>query len=168
MRGQVSAGTDPMSGSGRRHERIRGGYLISTDPARLDLDMLHSFLREAYWSAGIPRDVLERGIRHSLPFGLYDEDGVQCGFARVTSDHASFALLSDVFVLPAHRARGLGKWLVETAMAHPELQGLRRWLLATADAHGLYRRFGFAAPADPTIYMTIERSPAELWGAAHD
>jgi GNAT superfamily N-acetyltransferase len=150
------------------YEAALGGYVISTDPARLDLDMLHAFLREAYWSTGIPRDVLERGIQNSLPFGLYAEDGAQCGFARVTSDYATFALLADVFVLSAHRGRGLSKWLVETVMAHPELQGLRRWLLATADAHELYRRFGFGAPADPGIYMMIERRPEELWGHARD
>ena len=66
-------------------------------------------------------------------------------------------------LLPAHRAQGLGKWLIETAMAHRDLQGLRRWLLATADVHGLFRRFGCAALADPGIYMAIERSPAEIW-----
>jgi N-acetylglutamate synthase-like GNAT family acetyltransferase len=145
------------------YERTRDGYVISTEVERLQINTIHRFLERAYWSIGIPRAVVERAIRHSLPFGLYAAGGEQCGFARVTSDFAVFAMLSDVFVLPQHRGRGLGKWLVETALAHPDLQGLRRWLLATADAHALYRQVGFAELSDPTIFMAIERSPEKLW-----
>lgn len=143
----------------------RDGYEVSCDPARLDLDVVHGFLTRAYWSEGVPRDVVERSIENSIPFGLYAPDGSQAGFARVVSDRAVVAYLGDVFVSEAHRGRGLGGFLVECVLAHPELQGMRRWSLATADAHGLYRRFGFGPPAVPDIHMTIERSPAELWGA---
>jgi GNAT superfamily N-acetyltransferase len=106
---------------------------------------------------------MERSIEHSLPFGLYGPDGEQAGFARVVSDRAVFAYLCDVFVLPDHRGRGLGIWLVRCALEHPELQGLRRWALATADAHELYARFGFGQPAQPEIHMVIEHSPEETW-----
>jgi GNAT superfamily N-acetyltransferase len=120
------------------------GYEISTDPARLDLDLIHRFLsREAYWSPGVPRDVVERALANSLCFGLFAPGGAQAGFARAVTDRATFAYLADVFVLPEHRGRGLGVWLVETVLAHPDLQGLRRIELATVDAHGLYERFGF-------------------------
>ncbi|HEY8584386.1 MAG TPA: GNAT family N-acetyltransferase [Capillimicrobium sp.] len=128
------------------------GYEISTDPARLDLGAIHAFLTTAYWSPGVSRETVERSIAHSIPFGLYAPDGAQAGFARVVSDRAVFAYLGDVYVLPEHRGRGLGVWLVETVLAHPELQGLRRFHLATADAHGLYERFGFR-PADPARMM---------------
>jgi GNAT superfamily N-acetyltransferase len=131
-------------------------------------DVIHAFLRRAYWSIGIPRDRPVRAIEHSLPFGLFAPDGVQRGFARVVTDRAVSALLCDVFVLPADRGRGLGAWLVECALAHPELQGLRRWSLATADAHELYRRFGFAPLAHPEVHMAIERSPEELSPAPAD
>lgn len=140
------------------------GYEVSTDRNRLDLGFIHAFLATSYWSPGIPRDVLERGIANSLPFGLYAPDGVQAGFARAVTDRATFAYLGDVFVAEEHRGRGLGKFLVETVLEHPELQGLRRWTLATADAHELYRRFGFGAPSQPEIHMVIERRAEELWG----
>jgi GNAT superfamily N-acetyltransferase len=138
----------------------RGDYVISTDPARLDLDTIHAYLsEEAYWSPGVPREVVERSIEHSLNFGLY-LGGVQAGFARVVSDYATFAWLADVFVLPEHRGAGLGKWLVETAVSHPELRGLRRWVLATGDAHELYTRFGFRSAAGDPRFMVLEaRSP---------
>lgn len=145
------------------YSRSRDGYVITTDPARLDLDVVHRFLRDAYWATGIPRDVLARAIRHSLPFGLYAPGGEQCGFARVLTDRAIAALLADVFVLPEHRGRGLGAWLVGCVLAHPDLQGLRRWSLATADAHGLYERFGFTTLANPEAHMAIERTPGDLW-----
>lgn len=132
----------------------RGPYVVSTDPARIDLEVVHQYLTRSYWSAGIPRDVLESAVRHSLSFGLYEWDR-QVGFCRVITDHATFAYLADVFVLESHRGRGLSKWLMECVKAHPALQGLRRWLLVTRDAHGLYRQFGFAPVANPPGWMEI-------------
>jgi GNAT superfamily N-acetyltransferase len=133
------------------------GYEISTDRARLDLDTVHRYLsEEAYWSPGVAREVVERAVANSLCFGLYAPDGAQAGFARAVTDRAIFAYLGDVFVLAPHRGRGLGVWLVETVLAHPDLQGLRRIELATADAHGLYERFGFAPLRDVERFLTLE------------
>ena len=131
-----------------------GAYEISTDPARLDLDVIHGFLTESYWARGIPRETVARSLRGSLCFGVYHA-GAQVAFARAITDRATFAYLADVFVLPAHRGRGVGKRLIAAIKAHPELQGQRRWLLGTRDAHGLYRQFGFAPPADPSLWMEI-------------
>jgi GNAT superfamily N-acetyltransferase len=126
----------------------RDGYEISTDPARLDRDAIHAFLRIAYWSTGIERDVVERSIDSSIPFGLYAPDGELAGFARAVTDGATFAWIADVFVLDPHRGRGLGVWLVENVLAHPEVRDVRRVMLGTADAHGLYERFGFRPPVE--------------------
>ncbi len=127
-------------------------YEIDTDRARLDLGVIHDFLSTSHWARGIPIAVLTRAIRRSLPFGLY-RDGRQIGFARVVTDSATFAYLADVFVLEAERGRGLGRWLVESILAHPGLQGLRRWLLGTRDAHGLYRKVGFGEPPGPFGFL---------------
>jgi GNAT superfamily N-acetyltransferase len=136
-------------------------YDISTDPARLQLDAIHAYLTRSYWSPGIPKDVVARAIANSLCFGLYLGD-TQVGFARVVTDRASFAYLADVYVLEEHRGQGLSKRLVERILAHPDLQGLRRFMLATNDAHGLYRQFGFDAPAKPQNLMEIRRIPSWL------
>ena len=128
------------------------GFTISTDPAKLDLAVIHGFLTTSYWSPGIARERVERAIRHSLPFGVYEGER-QVGFARVITDYTSFAYLADVFVLDAYRGRGLALWLMETILAHPELQDLRRWLLATRDAHALYRKVGFDALPTPERFM---------------
>ena len=138
-------------------------YEISTDPARLDLDAIHAFLStEAYWSPGVSRDVVERSIEGSMPFGIYHlaGSGEQVGFARVVTDRATFAWIADVYVLASHRGHGLGKRLVAEILEHPELQGLRRWLLATADAHDLYRRFGFGPVENPGRFMALEDAAA--------
>jgi|ERR1035437_4228222 GNAT superfamily N-acetyltransferase len=132
-------------------ERQRDGYLISTDPARLDREAIWRFLRTSYWSPNIPREVVERAIQNSLVFGLFAGGGDQAGFARVVTDKARFAWLADVFVLEQHRGKGLGVWLVETVLGDPALAGLR-FVLGTADAHGLYERFGFRA-VDPARMM---------------
>lgn len=131
----------------------RGEYEVGTDVARLDLGVIHGFLSTSYWAAGIPRQTVRRSIAHSLAFGLYHDADGQVGFARVISDRATFAYLCDVFVLPAHRGRGLSKWLVEFIHAHPELQGLRRWMLATRDAHTLYGGRGWTPLPHPETFM---------------
>jgi len=133
------------------------GYTISDDPARLDLDVIHGFISQSsYWAQEIPRALLERALRHSMCWGVYT-DAAQVGFARVTTDRATFAYLADVFILPEHRGKGLSKALVAAILAHPDLQGLRRWMLVTADAQKLYESFGFQAVAKPERYMEIHR-----------
>jgi len=138
------------------HERTRGDYVLSTDPARLDPSAIHAYLTRSYWAAGIPQDLVERSIRGSLCFGLF-QGKEQVGFARVISDRATFAYLCDVYVLEEHRGHGLGKWLIEEVIAHPDLAGLRRFVLATRDAHGLYARHGFTPLARPEVFMEIAR-----------
>jgi GNAT superfamily N-acetyltransferase len=131
----------------------RGEYTISTDAARLDVGLIHDFLsRESYWGQGRSRALVERSIANSLVFGVYRAQW-QVGFARVISDYATFAYLADVFVVPAERGRGLSKWLLQTLLAHPDLQGLRRWLLATRDAHGLYQQYGFTPLDRPDRWL---------------
>ena len=133
----------------------RGEYVISTDPAKLDLDTIHGFLTNCYWAKGIPRETVTRSIEHSLCFGIYHRSEGQVGFARVISDFATVAYLGDVFVLEAHRGRGLSKWMMECIMKHPQLQGLRQWILLTRDAHRLYTKFGFTPLTAPERYMEL-------------
>lgn len=123
-------------------EWTRGEYTISTDRRRLDIDVIHDFLSQSYWAKGRSRERVMQTIEHSLPFGLY-HGSEQIGYARLVTDYVVLAFLADVFVLEAHRGKGLGAWLIEVITAHPELQRVRRWMLGTRDAHGLYRRFGF-------------------------
>lgn len=139
----------------------RDGYLISTNASMLDLEVVHGYLSRSYWAAGVPEDVVRRSIENSLCFGVYRGEE-QAGFARVVTDRATFAYLADVFVLEEHRGQGIGKWLVEVILSHPELQGLRRWMLATRDAHDLYRRYAFTELAWPGIFM--ERKDASYGG----
>jgi GNAT superfamily N-acetyltransferase len=134
------------------HEWRREGYLVSTDPGRLNLGVIHSFLKGSYWARGMPLEVVGRSVENSLCFGLYRGEE-QVGFARVVTDRATFAYLADVFVLEGYRGRGLGKWLMEVVLSPPDLRDLRRWMLATADAHGLYRGYGFRELGSPEIFM---------------
>jgi GNAT superfamily N-acetyltransferase len=157
------------------HEWRRGEYLVSTDPARLDVEAIHSFLsEESYWARGRTLETVRRSVENSLPFGLYRGESRQVGFARLITDRATFAWLADVYVLGEERGRGLGKWLAECVVSHPELVGLRRWVLATKDAHGLYRPLGFTELLRPERWMemhdprTVERPDYWSGDAGHD
>ena len=139
----------------------RPPYWASDDPALLDLDAVHGYLARSYWAPGIPRELVARSVRNSLCLGLYRREGertAQVGFARAITDRATFAYLSDVFVLEGERGRGLGRFLVECLQSHPELQGLRQWLLVTRDAQGLYERLGWRVAAEPGQVMEIVRA----------
>ena len=131
----------------------KGEYTISTDDTRLDIALIHDFLsNRSYWAKGRTRAAIEHSIANSLAFGVYHA-ARQVGFARVVTDYATFAYLADVFVLEEERGHGLGKWLMETIVQHPQLQGLRRWLLVTRDAHELYRQSGFTGLQWPERWM---------------
>lgn len=133
-------------------------YVINSDKSWIDLDVVHNFLRNCHWAKGISRELVEKSIHNSLCFGVYEvSEGIskQIGFARVISDFATFAYLSDVFVLESHRGNDLAKQLLTEIMKHPELQGLRRWMLVTTNAHGLYEQFGFSTPLYPEKIMEI-------------
>ncbi|MBI3943518.1 MAG: GNAT family N-acetyltransferase [Chloroflexi bacterium] len=142
-------------------EYTQGGFSISTDPSKLQLNVIHEFLKNAYWCKNIPRALVQKAIAHSLCYGIY-EGTQQVGFARVITDFATYAYLSDVFVLESHRGRGLSKWLMTCIQMHPDLQGLRRWTLATRDAHGLYSQFGFYPLKAPERWMEISDSDIYL------
>jgi GNAT superfamily N-acetyltransferase len=92
-------------------------------------------------------------MRNSLCIGIYSPSGEQVGLARIISDYATFAWLCDVYVLEAHRGRGLSKAALRAVQSHPRLQNLRNISLATRDAHGLYAQFGFKPLAKPENRM---------------
>ena len=138
-------------------EWTREEYAVSTDPARLDVDAIHRYLaRDSYWAQNIPRAVLDRALVNSRCYGVY-RGREMAAFGRVVTVYATFGYLCDVFVLPAHRGRGLSKWLVECILGDPDLQGFRNWTLYTKDAQGLYERFGFRNLDDPSTVMRIPK-----------
>jgi GNAT superfamily N-acetyltransferase len=151
-------------------EWTQGEYAISDDRGRIDIDVVHAFLRTSYWAGEfLPRDVVERSVENSLNFGVY-RGAAQVGGARVVTDYATFAYVADVFVLEEHRGKGLGVWLMECVAAHPRLQNLRRWLLGTRDAHTLYEKTGWTRigpederwmeRADPEVYERMSKGQA--------
>lgn len=137
-------------------ESHRENYLISTDTTLLNVDAICDFLTRAYWAQGRPRERTEQALKNSLVFGVY-EGSRQIGVARVVSDYSIFAYLCDVFIHEDFRGRGLGKWLMQTILSHPDLIDIRRWVLVTNDAHGLYKQYGFASIEDPEHWMQMFR-----------
>jgi len=145
------------------YEAANGGYVISTDNSLLNVAVIHDYLSlQSYWANNIPLEVVEKSIKNSLCFGLFN-DQQQVGFARLVTDKATFAYLADVFILPAHRGKGLSKWMIEVIQSHPELQGLRRWMLGTKDAHGLYEQFGWTVLPEEVRSRFMQRHFPDLY-----
>ncbi len=147
------------------------GYSLSCEASAQQVERIHAYLTRSYWAEGIPLERVRRCLEHSFCVGVFHQ-GEQVAFARVITDHATFAYLCDVYVLEEHRGRGLSSWMMATILHHPELQGLRRFMLATRDAHWLYRRFGFSPPAKPDslmeivkpgIYKTVATGTSDPW-----
>lgn len=138
-------------------EHLENGFLFSTDNSKLDVKYVHSFLSQSYWAKGIPIELIERSIQHSLSFGIYTAQGKQIGFARVVTDYTTFAYLADVFVDEAFRGKGLSKMLMRFIFSFEQFKGLRRFILGTRDAHSLYAQFGFAPIKAPDRFMEIHQ-----------
>ena len=137
-----------------RHEFTQDQYVISTDRKRLDIDFIYGSLTHCPWSEGISRDKVERSIHSSFCFGVFDGT-TQVGFGRVITDFVTFAYIGDFFITESHRGHGLGKWLISTILACPELAGLQRKCIVTAEAHGLYRQMGFMSVQRPAAYLEL-------------
>ena len=133
------------------------GYSISDKKELLNISVIHHFLTNSYWAKNIPIEIVQCSIDNSFCVGVYDETGSQVAFARLITDFATFAYLADVFVLKAHRGKGLSKWIVQFITEHPLFLGLRRIMLVTADAHGLYQQFGFTPITQAENYLCIHR-----------
>lgn len=131
---------------------LGNGYHLSTDPAAMQLEAIHAYLTRSYWSKGIPLSTVRTAVANSIGVGTF-LNGSQVGFARVTTDRATFAYLADVYVLEEHKGQGLAQAMVEALHNHPELQGLRRWMLVTNDAHSLYAKLGWTQISDPSPFM---------------
>lgn len=122
----------------------RHGFEINTDKKQLDRESILRMLRATYWASEVPPGDLWESIENSRAYGMYSPDGEQAGFARLVTDMTRFAWLSDVYVLPVHRGRGIGKWLVETVLGDPAVARVSRFILSTNDAQSLYQRMGFS------------------------
>jgi len=133
------------------------GYIISSKQADMDITVIHRFSSKSYWAKNIPINTMQKALDNSLCFGVFTEQGEQIGFARMVTDKATFAYLADVFILEEYRGKGLSKWLIQTIIAHPDLQGIRRMTLATSDAHSLYKQFGFEALSSPQLFMELHQ-----------
>ena len=138
-----------------KYSVTENNFIISTDKNKINIEYVHDFLSHSYWSPGVPMETVTKAMNGSLCFGVYDNDK-QIGYARMVTDTATFAYLADVFIDENYRGKGLGKWLVKTILAHPELQGLRRIMLATKDAHALYEQVGFTPINNPERYMVYD------------
>ncbi len=134
------------------------GYFTSDDKARMDIDTIHRWFNEdSAWARGRTRETVERIIHYALAIGLYAPDGTQAGFARAVTDYTLNARLTDVFILPQHRGKGLATGLVRAVLEHPSVSTVKAWTLSTDDAHGLYAKFGFTAPKQPEGEMEWRR-----------
>lgn len=143
------------------YERVKPPYILSTDRGQLDFAAVHSYLsNQSYWAKGLAPDRLRRSIEHSLTFGVYDDANRQVGFARVVTDTTSVAYMLDVFILPDYQGRGIGSWLVQCILEHPDLVNVKTWMLKTHDAHDVYRKFGFRELEHVEHWM--ERKQADL------
>ena len=162
--------------------RREDGLELSTDPGRLDLDLVHHWLGdESYWATGRSRDVVERSVAGSVCLGVYagtgtasdtdtdtdtDPDGGESGgeqfaFARVVTDDATFAWVCDVFVAPRWRGRGVGSWMMRELVTEMlERRGVLRLVLATRDAHAVYARAGFTPLEGVWRWMELDRRPS--------
>ncbi len=130
----------------------RRNYLISTDQRKFNLPMVCAEIKKQYWAKDLSVPVIKKSIKNSRAYGLY-YNNIQIGFAKVLSDNARFAYLSDVFIVEEFRGKGLSIFLIKSILNDPHFKLVSRWMLATKDAHELYKKVGFESLKRPKSYM---------------
>jgi GNAT superfamily N-acetyltransferase len=135
------------------------GFLVTDDQTRIDIERTHRWITAQYWARGRTMEMMSQAIENSVALACFNPQGEQVGFARWATDRTVFGMLCDVFVDPDYRGRGLGKFIVGSAVNHPEVDGIKIRILVTNDAHSLYEQFGFKVLADPDLWMEL-RNPA--------
>lgn len=139
------------------HVSIHDGFVVDTDPSRLDLAVVHEWLStDTYWATGRSLDAVSRAADASVNFGVYDSDGKQVGYARVVTDGVTLGWLCDVYIAREVRGRGIGTALSKVIVDAIRPLGLRRFMLSTADAHEIYAGVGFVPCPDPQKLMTLD------------
>jgi N-acetylglutamate synthase-like GNAT family acetyltransferase len=138
--------------------RHRDEFLLTTDRTRIDVDAALTLLQTTHWAAKMQRTELELAIDNSISFGVLRDSGELVAFARVVTDLATYAYLTDVVVEEQERGRGLSRWIIEEILAHPQLQGLRRFTLLTTNAQDLYAKYGFTSELGKLVYMELRGS----------
>ncbi len=138
-------------------ERTQGTLVLSTERRRIDVDGVLAMLLVSHWGGKMTRALLERAIENSVCVGVYDTADAdrQLGFARAVTDLATYAYFTDVIVAESARGRGIGQWMIEALVTHPDMQGLRRIALWTRDARTLYEKFGFSTDMPASTYMEL-------------
>lgn len=129
-----------------------GEFLITTDPEKVDIDVVDELLARSYWAEKRNKEIIKKFIKSSLCFSLYHIDK-QVGFARVVTDYTTFGYIRDVFIHEDYRSKGLGKWLIDCVISHPEIKDIERLMLATKDAQGFYKYNGFSELEKPEAFM---------------
>lgn len=131
----------------------REHYLISTEPGLIQVDQVREALDSdiAWWANGLPPDAIKKALRNSLCLGVYvlpestsqiaGKSLEQIGLARIVTDDVTFAYMTDVYILPQHQSKGLGRWLLECVdeliKSWPHL---RRFMFLTSDQMPFYRK----------------------------
>ncbi len=141
------------------YQEVKDNFLFTTDASLLDLEVIYSFISTSYWANGVTKNIVEKSVKNSLCFAVYDieQEKKQIGFARVITDLATFAYMADVFIIDSYQGKGLGKQLIKFILDYPDFKTLRRFLLATRTAHSLYEKFGFSPVKNPENFMAIHK-----------
>lgn len=133
---------------------MKDDFYISSDKSRLDVMFIYDYLsNQSYWAKGRSVELVKKSIANSMCFGLFTIENKQVGFARIATDYVVFAWLMDAFISKEYRGKGLGKYLIDTIVSHPELKGVNGIGLRTNDAHALYKEFGFEEIPNPETWM---------------
>ncbi len=130
----------------------QGIYTVCTGTQALDFDAVYEFLTKAPWATGLSQEAMRHALHNSLCFSLFRE-GSQVGFARLITDHVTYAYLCDVYVVEDWRGQGLGSWLIRCVLDHPDIRLIRRVSLITHDAQNFYLDLGFEFPPHQDRYL---------------
>ncbi len=134
--------------------KIEPEYTMTTTKEEMNIDHICDLLWSTHWASDRPKATIEKSIKNSMCFGILCEDW-QIGFARVITDYATFAYISDVVIDDNFQGKGFGSWLIESILEHPDLVEIPQWRLKTTNAKDFYKKLGFSDLSFAYKYVEI-------------
>lgn len=121
----------------------RDDLTLTDEPGRFDVPAIAALLQTTYWASQRNTETIAESLKHSTCLALIRNDGRTMGFVRAITDHSVNSYICDFVIAEECRGGGLGTWMLETLMAHPNLARTGQYLI-TRDAMDFYERHGFA------------------------
>ncbi len=133
-----------------------GNCTVSDDKNLLQFDKIKEMHQQMYWTRDWSDEKIKKNIENStLCYGVYDENDVQIGYARIVTNFSTVAYLLDVVVNEQFRGKGVGTKLMKSILENDKLKDCTFVLSTSAQAKKFYESLGFQIKNEKYMFCRV-------------